>query len=79
MTIDWESAPEGATHYVPESNAYHACWYKDDFKQSCLVVPKPHNAGGWTASPYRPNISARAIPRPTYPAIPAEQDIEVIE
>ena len=31
--IDWANAPEGATHYSPETDATHAVFYKDDFKQ----------------------------------------------
>lgn len=31
--VDWSKAPEGATHYSPETDAKHAVFYKDDFKQ----------------------------------------------
>lgn len=29
--IDWSKAPEGATHYLPETGHYHACWVKEGY------------------------------------------------
>lgn len=28
MSIDWTKAPEGATHYQPESRGFHAAWFR---------------------------------------------------
>lgn len=28
MSIDWSKAPEGATHYQPESRGFHAAWFR---------------------------------------------------
>ncbi len=28
MSIDWSKAPEGATHYQPESRDFHAAWFR---------------------------------------------------
>lgn len=35
--IDWSKAPEGATHWGPETQSHHACWYMQ-------------SAGGWLFS-----------------------------
>lgn len=32
----FEGAPEGATHYSPEDDENHACFYKDEYKQTCI-------------------------------------------
>lgn len=29
--IDWSAAPEGATHYLPESEDHYACWCKSAY------------------------------------------------
>lgn len=31
MDIDWSKAPEGATHYLPKTDKYFACWVKPGF------------------------------------------------
>jgi len=28
VEIDWSKAPEGATHYMPDSDKHYACWVK---------------------------------------------------
>jgi hypothetical protein len=40
--IDWSKAPEGATHYGPENNAYGAGWYKDVTENTFTVWPVNH-------------------------------------
>lgn len=33
--IDWSKAPEGATHYLPETDRYRACWAKEGYSMRC--------------------------------------------
>lgn len=37
--IDWSIAPEGATHYGPENEKWHASWYKlDGGEWFCMLL-----------------------------------------
>ena len=66
VQTDWKNAPEDATHYSPETDATHAVFYKDDFKQ--MWIKKWSNLG-WQEA-HSLNEHERPIPRPTSTAIP---------
>lgn len=68
MTIDWTTAPEGATHYSPETDATHAVFYRDDFKQ--MWIEKWPNLG-WQEA-HALSEHERPIRRPTSTAIPVD-------
>lgn len=36
---DWNEAPQGATHWAPETDDYHESWYKKDGESwACMAV-----------------------------------------
>lgn len=42
MSIDWSTAPEGATHYQPESRGFHAAWFRlqgGEAREMWVVIP----------------------------------------
>ncbi|MGI0798558.1 hypothetical protein [Pseudomonas aeruginosa] len=42
MSIDWSKAPEGATHYQPESRGFHAAWFRlqgGKAREMWVVIP----------------------------------------
>ncbi|MGU2021561.1 hypothetical protein ACSEUE_11090 [Pseudomonas aeruginosa] len=42
MSIDWTKAPEGATHYQPESRDFHAAWFRlqgGKAREMWVVIP----------------------------------------
>ncbi|END0108390.1 hypothetical protein ACUHM0_005244 [Pseudomonas aeruginosa] len=42
MSIDWSKAPEGATHYQPESRDFHAAWFRlqgGKAREMWVVIP----------------------------------------
>lgn len=42
MSIDWNTAPEGATHYQPESRGFHAAWFRlqgGKAREMWVVIP----------------------------------------
>ncbi|HCF6144429.1 TPA: hypothetical protein NIH82_005334 [Pseudomonas aeruginosa] len=42
MSIDWTKAPEGATHYQPESRGFHAAWFRlqgGKAREMWVVIP----------------------------------------
>ncbi len=42
MSIDWTKAPEGATHYQPESRGFHAAWFRlqgGEAREMWVVIP----------------------------------------
>lgn len=43
MKIDWDKAPEGATHYLPESITYYPAWMKKHHDQWWFVCEKPEH------------------------------------
>ena len=75
MTIDWKNAPEGATHYSPETDATHAVFYKDDFKQ--MWIEKWSNLG-WQEA-HSLNEHERPIPRPTSTGILVSEQTQTLE
>lgn len=60
IEVDWSKAPEGTTHYVPDSDIYLEAWYKkEDERCSFWLVGHDH---GWC---YIDDLPPTAIARPT--------------
>ena len=60
MNIDWSKAPEGATHYLPDSPEDYECWVKDGYS---MLVGKQTT---WRSDPSvsRDIRLGKALPRP---------------
>jgi len=59
IEVDWSKAPEGATHYVPETMYYRAAWYKKVGDDWMYFIPGEVN--GWSLAW---KLSSNAIARP---------------
>lgn len=60
IEVDWTEAPEGTTHYVPDSDIYLEAWYKEvDGRWMFWLVDGDH---GWY---YTDSLPPTAIARPT--------------
>lgn len=57
--IDWSKAPEGATHYIPETEYLNAAWYK--IADSRWVIWMVGKGYGWN---YTMGLPSNAIARP---------------
>lgn len=60
MNIDWSKAPEGTTHYIPETARHFACWAKSGFTMREGTQTEWVEFGGADEEIFR----KRALPRP---------------
>lgn len=62
---DWSQAPEGATHWGPETDGFYGAWYRKECDEwFCQPVP---NGMGWVQDDYRSDL----VPRPADEWVPS--------
>ena len=60
----WKDAPEGATHYMPESDGWHKAWFTITEKTKTMIRVGFHDVFGCAGYELSQLISDGLIPRP---------------
>ena len=63
--IDWSIAPEGATHWAPETDKSHECWYKK--RGNGWMVSSKGTGYEWREISFPKRNLSELIPRPADP------------
>lgn len=69
--IDWSKAPEGATHYLAESDTDHECWLKLEGNVWFYMRPMQSD---WRIATIDEDSRKTMTPRPSSPAWSGPQD-----